>query len=115
MSLDAFVGLPYREPYDCYGLVRAVLATQGIHLPLVQYSEDRAERAALLSAGLPGWVPVSRPQRWDVAVFRHNGRPAHVGVCIDASRFLHVEEGGTSRIERFGPLRAVEAIYRYAG
>ena len=66
-------------------------------------------------AGLPGWVRVDSPQRWDIAVFRHNGRPAHVGVCIDASRFLHVEEGGTSRIDRFGPTRPVEAIYRYAG
>lgn len=113
-SLADFVGLPYAQPHDCYGLVRAALASlAGITLPEKQYGTDPDERAALLASGLPGWPRVGRSARWDVVVIKRDGRPAHVGLCIGGDRFLHVMEGGTSRIDRFGPMWAVEGFYRH--
>lgn len=113
-DLSRFIGLPYAQPFDCYGLVREALReVAGIDLPALQYSEDAAERAALLTAGLPGWTPVSHPIANDVIVLRHNGRPAHVGLYLGGGRFLHVNEGATSRIDRLGPRWAVESFHRY--
>lgn len=114
--MEHLVNLPYGEPHDCYGLVRQALQDlAGIALPAKQYSTDADERAALLTAGLPGWVQVPRPRQFDVVVLRHNGRPGHVGLCLGSDRFLHVQEGGRSRIDRFGPFWQVESFHRFEG
>ena len=115
------IGIPFkpdgrdRNGCDCYGLVRLALRElAGIELPDKQYGPDGQERAAVVAQGLPGWVPVDRPRRFDIAVFNTEGGP-HVGLCMGSGKFLHVREGGRSRIERFGPLWAVAGFYRFQG
>jgi len=102
-----FIGVPYAGKQFCRELVRRVLATQGIPMPLV---EEPAQATA--------WRRVERPQALDVVVFNRGGRPSHVGICVDGGRFLHVEEGGRSVIDRLGaPLWAarIEGFYRFMG
>ncbi len=115
------IGIPFvkdgrdRNGCDCYGLVRLALREMaGIDLPDRQYGEDSDERAGMIRGGLPGWVRVDRPQRFDIVVFKVQGKPQHVGLCMGSGKFLHVREGGRSRIERFGPLWIVDSLYRYA-
>ena len=50
-----------------------------------------------------------------MAVFNIKGKPTHIGLCMGSGKFLHVREGGRSRIERFGPLWQVAGFYRYTG
>lgn len=94
MTVDDFVGLPYREggrgpdAYDCYGIVAAVFRTlRGIELP--DWHQDRpgqqgASRA--ISAALAGEVDggrsvkVDTPADFDIAIIGSKVRPHHVGV-----------------------------------
>jgi cell wall-associated NlpC family hydrolase len=107
VNLDSFIGVPYSGHKFCRQFAADVLAAHGIPMPMV----DRPR-----SAG--GWVRVERPEPLDVVVFARGRAPDHVGVCIGRGRFLHCEEGSTSRIEYLGsPLWAsrVEGFYRYEG
>lgn len=106
-SFVPFIGVPYKGAKFCRELVRQVLAAHGIPMPLV----DAPSQA-------DSWRRVPRARRLDVVVFNRGGQPAHVGVCLGGDRFLHVEEGGRSLIDRLGaPLWAarVEGFYRYEG
>jgi|GEM_PF-676541 len=105
MSFAAFVGVPYQGKKFCRELVRQVLAAHAIPMPLV----DQPAQA-------PNWRRVPLPVALDVVVFNRAGRPAHVGVCVDSGRFLHVEDGGRSVIDRLSaPLWAarIEGFYRF--
>jgi cell wall-associated NlpC family hydrolase len=98
----AYVGLPWRPMgrdragVDCWGLVRLVHAELlGVALP-AHDGVDPADGAAV-AAGLAqdsDWVRVERPQAFDVVVFRRGRDDRHVGVMIDAMRFLHADHGG---------------------
>lgn len=101
-DLAAFVGVPYVGRHFCRVFARNVLAAHGVPFPTA--------RAARID-----WQRVERARLFDVVVFNVKGKPGHVGVMLGPSKFLHVEEGSTSRIEHLSPLRQVEGFYRYTG
>lgn len=109
MTLDDFVGLPYREgargpdEYDCYGLVAAVFrAVRGVELP-DWYQPAPGQRGAsrAISAALAGEVdggrsvrvnwPVDLLEEWDIAIVGSADRPHHVGVFV-AGGVLHASK-----------------------
>lgn len=107
MSLDGLRNVPYGGDQFCRAFAARVLARRGIPMS-----------GAASPADAKDWQRVSRPQADDVVVFNRDGRPAHVGVCLGRGRFVHVEEGGRSRIDRLAsPLfsGSIEGIYRYTG
>lgn len=100
MSLDHFVGLPYREgargpdAFDCYGLVAAVLrAVRGVELP-DWYQDTPGPQGAsrAISAALQGEIaggrcvrvdwPAEFPGDYDIAIVSSADRPHHVGVVV---------------------------------
>lgn len=109
MTLDNFIGLPYREgargpdAFDCYGLVAAIFkAMRGVELP--DWYQDapgplgasRAISAALEGETLGGrsvrvdW-PREFPADYDIAIVGSNTRPHHVGVVV-AGGVLHASK-----------------------
>lgn len=125
-----WIGLPFADKgrgpdaFDCWGLVRAVLADQfGVTLP--DYADaytdahDHASVAAAVEAGLrDGWQTVDKPQCGDLIVIKIAGRPWHCALAVTPERFLHVPDKGTSCIERLDNViwtRRIEGVYRHAG
>lgn len=129
MNLSAYVGLPWsdggrsRDGYDCFGLVRLVLAEQlGIELP--SYSEayvtasDREAVSTLIKGELGPWRSISagweRPL--DAVLMTEAGIPRHIGVVASTGYVLHMPPGRESVVEpyRFGKLRLrVAGFYRH--
>lgn len=101
-TLLPFCDVPYRGRHYCRVFARDVLAAHGIPYPTSK-------------PGRGEWQRVERPQLFDVVVFNVKGRPGHVGVMVGPSKYLHVDVGERSRIERLGPTRQVEGFYRYTG
>lgn len=131
-----FIGLPFRDHgrdrsgVDCWGLVRLVLADlRGIVLP--DYGQGYSDTGDFDGIGVAireGLVRdfrrVDKPQPFDLVIFNLAGKPWHVGIVVDRTRFLHCpqpdERGndGTSRLERWKDrmwAKRVEGWYRYAG
>lgn len=109
---------------DCYGLVRAVYASQfGVHLPAFVGSADQAIAEQLEppeDGALPTWVEVHARelQVGDVGVFRIGEEGLHTGVIVSRTHMLHTLEGTQSCVERFASsLWAPRTIgfHRYAG
>lgn len=126
--VEPYIGLPFAEKgrgpdgYDCWGLVRRVLAEQ-FGLPLPDYGEryatlrEHARIAAAITDGLAaGWTHVDRGAAGDVAIFRPGGARLHIGLMVTPQRFLHAPEGRTSCIERIDSRLwwpRLEGIYRH--
>jgi cell wall-associated NlpC family hydrolase len=124
-----FVGRPFAfggrgpEAFDCWGLVRAVLADRfAIALPGYEAGypaseADREDLAGLISRHLPDWRPAGEPAPGDVVLMRHGRHPCHVGVVVAPRLMLHAEEGTGAVLEPWdGPrwARKVVGIFRYA-
>jgi cell wall-associated NlpC family hydrolase len=63
------------------------------------------------------WDPVTKPEAFDLIILRTGKLEFHVGIVVDRTRMLHIEEGGYSGIEQFtGQLYKdrVMGFYRYA-
>ena len=100
--MNRWLNRPYTGKHGCRRLCAAVLAEAGIPWPR---GRERQQ-----------WARVTVPALHDVVVFTLGARSHHVGVCLGRGRFLHVEEGERSRIDRLeSPLFAprIEGIYRY--
>lgn len=126
---DRFVGIPYLDRgrsivgLDCWGLVVMVFRElRGIALP--SYAEhyitgaDRAEIARLIAGELEPWIEVApgQEQRFDGVLMREGKYPRHVGLVTSPGQLLHVDQGETSRIERYrqGALaHRVVGFFRY--
>jgi hypothetical protein len=102
LSLLPFCDVPYVGRHYCRVFAAEVLAAHGL-----PYPTSKVQRL--------DWQRVERPQLFDVVVFNRSGRPAHVGVMVGPTRFLHVERDARSRIERLGPQWQIEGFYRYTG
>lgn len=113
-TFDRFVGIPYLDKgrsivgVDCWGLLRMVFRElRGIELP--SYSEryvtgaDRRAMARLIAGELDDWheVPAGQEQSFDGVLMREGKYPRHIGVVTQPGMLLHVEQGETSRIERY--------------
>ncbi len=129
MTVNDFVGLPYREgargpdAYDCYGLVAAVFrALRGVELP--DWYQDapgpqgasRAIAAALCGEVSGGRsVKVEAPQNFDIAIVGSSSRPHHVGVFMDGG-VLHSSKAFGSTwhpLTRFVALYPQTEFYRW--
>lgn len=135
--LAKWIGLPFElggrgpDAFDCWGLARAVLATEfGLHVPSYDrgYPEDAcdcATLAALVREGMPGWRAVVegnaaelRGERsGDLILMRHGRHACHVGMVVARGTMLHIEDGTNSSLDRYdGPRwrRRLVGIYRNA-
>lgn len=115
------------ERGDCWAVVwlfyRDVL---GIDLPLYDTGymsagstrKDRAAVSCIVAAEKVKWAQVDTPRTGDVALLRCGGRACHVGVMLDRSRFVHIENRNGVMVESLAsPLwsRRCEGVYRHAG
>lgn len=125
-----YVGLPYRakgrdrDGLDCWGLVRLVMLEVfrvELHSYTAAYATptDMIEVSAVLKGEIPesGWQPVvDAPRAGDGVVFRLLGQPWHVGLIVEPGRFLHIEEGAGSVVDRLDSprwARRIHGIFRH--
>lgn len=116
--------------WDCWGLVCCGFRdVWGITLPSYATEYEAPQRSvagldamrgvverATAPAGL--WRPVARASAGDVIVLCLHNRPIHVGLMLDAVRFIHAEAGvGASIDQTASPLwqRRIDGIFRYVG
>jgi cell wall-associated NlpC family hydrolase len=129
MVFDRFVGIPYLDRgrsivgCDCWGLLWLVYRElRGIELP--SYADryitasDRCAMARLISGELDHWVevPAGQEMAFDGLLMREGAFPRHIGIVTGQGAALHVFDGETSRIERYGASRLANRIvgfYRY--
>ena len=120
-----WAGIPYaaggesRSGADCWGLVRLYAREElGVVLPDIGRDGDAWHLAAGQVADT-GWQKVTSFSRHgDVLLFRLPGAILHVGVMLPDGRFLHVMEGGSSRIDLLAhdPWRSLLiGVYRWTG
>ena len=132
MTVGNYVGIPYelhgttRQGIDCWGLPCLWYREQyGIELPSFgdRYGRelDAAERAHIaevVRGESSKWQTIRQghEQRGDLVLFRVAGEEAHLGVVVDAGRFLHARLGTDSCVERYdSPVwaRRVAGFYRW--
>lgn len=107
MDIEPFIGIQYAGEKFCRKFAADFLAHHGIYMPQVNRPKDAGE-----------WIKVAHPEPLDVVVFATGRAPDHVGVCIGKGRFIHCEEGFTSRIDNLSsPIwePRIEGFYRYEG
>jgi cell wall-associated NlpC family hydrolase len=89
-SATAMLGQPYRYGgaapggFDCSGLVVYATNNAGIHLPRTALEQ--------LRAGSP--IPRTELQPGDLVFMRLARKELHVGIAIDADRFVHAPATG---------------------
>ena len=95
-NATAMLGQPYRyggaEPggFDCSGLVQYAGRRAGISLPRTAYEQ--------LHAGVP--IRRGELRAGDLVFMRLAGKGLHVGIALDAQRFIHAPAtGGRVRID----------------
>lgn len=105
-----YIGIPY-EPFgrtfsgcDCWGLVLLYYRRElGIELPAYtnKYTDvnNTIEIASVMEAEKCNWHRAKEPKRGAVVHFRIMGHPAHVGIMLGDSAFLHTISGQNSSIE----------------
>lgn len=111
--VNDYVGIPYRDQgrdergCDCWGLARLIYGRE-LTLALPSYLEaypsalEREEVAALITQQVDArdWQKVSPPAPFDLLLLRYGRTGCHVGVFVDAERFLHIVAGEHSKIAR---------------
>lgn len=127
-----YIGLPFaphgRGPaaFDCWGLVRHVLAREFGIESLPSYNagyrsvKDRAVAALVGRETTRAWARLSLESAWlgDVIAFNVAARPRHVGLVIDADWMLHIQRGADSCLSRFRRVPwadRIEGVYRHVG
>lgn len=112
MNVTKYVGIPWREDFTCWGLVRLVQAQEfGRSLPDLQVGEHlRAaqERILLELIGKEGvWRKKRTADAGDIMVCRSTDGP-HVGVMVGRTRVLHNvgsrSRPGNTRLDRIADL-----------
>lgn len=114
MIFDRFVGIPYLDKgrsvdgLDCWGLVHLIFReVRSIELP--SYAEryitaaDRLAMARLIAGELGDWEEIEAGQEraFDGVLMREGKFPRHIGIVTSPGMVLHVQQGETSRIERY--------------
>lgn len=136
---SAYIGLPFAhrgrgpDAYDCWGLVRVVLAERfGLDVPgymdmTPASADDLRSMAQAIRAGAEDWACLSRraalrdplppvqPRPGDVALMRRGIWPCHVGIVVAPGWMLHALEHVGSTADRLdGPEAAkIVAFYRH--
>jgi cell wall-associated NlpC family hydrolase len=99
MAAMAQIGVPYRyggtspkSGFDCSGLVKYAHLAAGVQVPRRAVSQHQAARSVNRSRLRPG----------DLVFFEINPKQYHVGLMIDADRFVHAPR--TGKTVRIAPL-----------
>jgi cell wall-associated NlpC family hydrolase len=111
MNVSDLIGIPYQvhgethEGCDCLGLVRIFYREiLGREFPDFRdlYNDPRNYDAAdkTISEQQHQFERVRDPQGGDVVLFRVGRFACHVGILIDATYFIHNQEGASSAVER---------------
>jgi cell wall-associated NlpC family hydrolase len=99
---DKYVGKPYAvngsgpDSFDCWGLVRYVLASEfGVLLPEYKYDSAAVDPVLsnhheLVHQHLGDYRSLGGPQDGAIVLLRADGDRPHVGVCVGVSDVLHV-------------------------
>ncbi|WP_275789678.1 C40 family peptidase [Pararhizobium gei] len=110
---SAYIGIPFREHgrsstgVDCWGLACVIYAGElGIQLP--GYTEAYASVAEMAeidaeiggAADSPMWLEASRPQTFDIAVFRVGTLRRHLGIVVAPGMMIHAHDDCT-KIEHY--------------
>lgn len=110
-----YVGLPYlhngrsTEGVDCLGLVEMIYRDLGIpfrssdgrFIPEKWYEEEPRRFWDGLKS--QGQEPKGKLQAGDLVYFEIvKGVVSHAGIMVDGENFIHILEGGTSRIDPIG-------------
>jgi len=120
----SWLGIPHaaggesRTGADCWGLVR-LYAREELGLALPAIGRDDGWSAVDGQKSRTAWREVRGPaEHGDVLLFRLPGGMLHVGVALPDGRFLHVMEGGGSRIDTLAHdpwRRLIVGAYRWTG
>ena len=112
------------DAYDCYGLVMEVMRRYGVELPDYGLPGPEHTPAAIDAAATtarPDWVEIPSPiPGCLVAIaYPYPGLISHVGVVIDADRFIHARAatGGVTIDRLSSPAwrKRIRGYYKYAG
>lgn len=125
---DKYIGIPWHAGgrhelmgggLDCWGLLRMVYAKE-LDIPLESFtganSFNGQQVAAMMAGNMLDWVRVNKPRPFDGVLLRKSGWACHVGVMVDGTRFLHVDQDVDACLERIGgPLwqERVAGFYRH--
>lgn len=109
-----YIGLPFLEKgrgpdgYDCWGLVREVLAAEfgvdGLPDYVNAYSRttDKLSVSGAVQAGLSrGWRKAAEPKPGTLVILRIAGRPWHCAIAVNKDWFMHILFGANACLERF--------------
>lgn len=118
---DKYIGAPFKwggrdsEGYDCFGLVKAILAEDGIDCIDFQTPIDRSRVMLSIQTSLPFWKE-TEPRPGAVLLFRIRGG-MHVGYMEEGGMFIHTWEHSFGVVrERFSTWkRRLLGAYEYVG
>lgn len=129
MWTDDYIGIPFKADgrtrlgADCWGLVRIVYYERlGIELPdyANALGRDRSDDCFVIADAIKSegdnWRPVNPPKPLDVALFRTDGIPAHLGIVVGKKEMLHTCAGIAACIASFTALEWRDRLigfYRY--
>lgn len=108
------------EAWDCYGLL-CVGHYEVLDVVLNPFTNDHDivnDRDVIAKMYREGakehWQKVEVPQAMDAVLLFMYGRACHVGLMIDKERFLHVEQGIETCVQRLSDKSIrTEGFYRY--
>lgn len=117
IALLKYIGRPY-EKYNCFDLVKEFYA-DNFGLELKNYFEGPVptpkEVETLIVTNKGEFLKVEgKPMFGDIVVIKLYGLECHIGVCIDASRFLHSAKkigSNMDRLERYSKM--IAGYYRH--
>ncbi len=95
--------------YDCFGLVIAVYAMEGIEIPDYEYPEEG--HAGIIENFHRHWTKVQHPSELDIALFNMKAECDHMGVCLQNGKFIHAPMNSTVKIEKL--CRYKSRLYGY--
>ena len=124
--VGAYVGLPFEEhgrgpAFDCWGLVRQVLADQ-YKIAMPDYSgtyvttNDRDSIPREITKAAATWDKVESAQEGDVIIISVAGKPMHCGLVLRPGYMLHCRDNVGSCVENYDRPQwssRIEGIYRY--
>ena len=126
MNFDKYIGLPYQENgrstsgVDCWGLARLFYKHE-LNIELPDYSDLYSgswdeQVTKLINYHKDSWEETKKPELGDLCLFNIYGEPAHIGIYVGDSKFLHARDGQDSVIESLNnPLwkRRVSGYFKY--
>lgn len=126
---SSYIGLEFkldgrdRSGIDCYGLVCLVYKEQhGIELNqftgiFIDHTPKTILKIAdVMTKDRDNWISANNIEEFDMVQLRTGRHAFHVGVAVNNTSFIHVEDGISCVLERFdSPLwkNRVEWIYRH--